>query len=240
MKTLFILKVGSTFEELALTRGDFDTWIKAALSETALPVGVIDVEQGAALPELDAIAGVIITGAHAMVTDKLSWSVCLESWLPALVRKSIPILGVCYGHQLLAEAMGGLVDYHPRGREIGTVSINIFPAAMEDPLFEAMDSPILAQVTHAQSVLVLPPNAVWLAGNDYEPHQAYRLGQCAWGVQFHPEYSCEIMQAYIDRQQPALTAAGYDVALLKSKVQDTPEARCVLQRFARVCLRLSS
>lgn len=229
---LFILKVGTTFPATAAALGDFDTWTRTALGDLATPVVIWDVEDDASLPAVQACAGVIITGSHAMVTDRLAWSVAIEDWLPALVEAEVPILGVCYGHQLLAQAMGGEVGYHPQGKEVGTREIELLPACAADPLFRSLPPSFLAHTTHAQTVLHLPPGAVRLAANLHEPNHAFRLGARAWGVQFHPEYTPPIMRAYIEQQAEVLTRMGQDVARLLDDVSATPFAAEVMTRFA--------
>ena len=234
MKTLYILKVGTTFPETLKQLGDFDRWTVAGLNGSSFDVDVLDVEHGAVLPTPDACAGVVITGSHSMVTDNLSWSVALEQWLPQLLDAGVPILGICYGHQLLGRAAGGRVGLHPQGKEIGTVPVRLTDEGQQDRLFAGLPSSFPAHVTHAQSVLRLPDDAVLLAVNGFEPHHAYRLGDYAWGVQFHPEYDTEIMRSYIDQQTVELKGAGRDVAEILQGVTPTPEAGQVLCRFAEI------
>ena len=74
-----------------------------------------------------------------------------------------------------------------------------------------------------------------LAGNAHEPHHAYRIGERAWGVQFHPEFSADAMRCYIDTLAPSLSDAGRDVQALRTGVRDTPDAAALLGRFARLC-----
>ncbi|MGD8324363.1 MAG: glutamine amidotransferase [Gammaproteobacteria bacterium] len=236
MKRLFVFKLGSTWPDTARRLGDFDQWTARTLGTLDVPLEVIDAEHGMSLPGHARCAGVVMTGSHAMVTDDLPWSVKLESWLREALEQRVPILGVCYGHQLLARAAGGHVDYHPEGREIGTVEIRTMPASAADPLFAGVPESFRAHTTHAQSVLGLPPGAVHLAGNQYERNHAFRLGDCAWGVQFHPEYTTAIMREYIEGLAEQLRAAGVDVARLSEDVIDTPVARNILRRFGEsVC-----
>lgn len=234
MKSLYILKVGSTFPDTARRLGDFETWTRAALGDPGLPIEVRAVAAGDPLPAPEACAGAVITGSHAMVTDDLPWSLDLERWLPALLARGTPVLGICYGHQLLARAMGGKVGYHPGGPEVGTVTIRTHPLRAGDPLFGPLPETFLAHVTHAQTVLQPPPGAVVLAASAHEAHQALRLGATAWGLQFHPEFDAAIMRDYLRSKAEALASAGASVDARLGEVAETPEAAAVLARFGRL------
>jgi GMP synthase (glutamine-hydrolysing) len=98
------------------------------------------------------------------------------------------------------------VDYHPGGREIGTVDIDLLPAAVDDPLFASLPPGFSAHVVHAQTVMEPPPGAVRLAENAFEPTHAFRVGRRAWGVQFHPEFDLVRMTGYVDRLAADLVA----------------------------------
>ena len=160
MKKLYILKLGTTFPGIAERFGDFDAWTLAGLGNGRIEACVLDVEHGASLPEAVECAGVVITGSHSMVTDELPWSVRVEKWLPSLLEAGTPIFGICYGHQLLARAAGGKVGFHPHGKEIGTVQVQVLPDGASDVLFGRLPQTFTAHATHSQSVLRLPPNAV--------------------------------------------------------------------------------
>ena len=232
MKRLYIIKTGTTFHATLDQLGDFDTWTRAGLGATETKIGIVDAEHGAKLPPAADCAGVIITGAHPMVTDDLPWSIAIEKWLPSLLAAETPVLGICYGHQLLARAAGGVVGYHPRGKEIGTVGITCLPEAEHDPLFGDLPVSFPAHVTHAQTVLTLPTGAIRLAANGHEANHAFRIGPCAWGVQFHPEYTPDVMRAYIREQAGELAAAGMQTEHLLQAVTPTPEAGGLLGKFA--------
>ena len=233
MKKLYIVKAGTTFPATQKQFGDFDDWTVAALGATDISVEVIDVNMMSDLPPWQECAGVTITGSHAMVTDRLLWSVQLEHWIGELVANNVPFLGVCYGHQLLAQATGGEVGYHPLGQEIGTELIKRLPSSDNDPLCADLPDEFYAHTTHSQSVLNLPATAVRLAENSYEPNHVFRLGGCAWGVQFHPEYNAEIMLSYIEEQADSLRSRERDPQALIRAVQETPEAAALYRRFTR-------
>jgi GMP synthase (glutamine-hydrolysing) len=231
MKKLYIIKVGSTFPATKKWFGDFDQWTANALGPIDIDLEIVDAEHGAFLPKREECAGVVITGSHAMVTANMPWSVRLEKWIKSLLNARIPVFGICYGHQLLAQATGGLVDFHPRGKEIGTVCVQLLPSCSDDPIFQALPKSFLVHVTHSQTVLRLPKAAVCLAANTHEPNHAFRLGECAWGVQFHPEYDVGIMRSYIQEQANELESAGVEVSRLLDRVSETPIAAQILRTF---------
>jgi len=236
MKRIWIIKAGRTFERTAREFGDFEQWTAESLGVEAGRLQIFDVAGKQTLPKPWDCAAIVITGSHAMVTDSLPWSVQLESWTADAVQAEVPLLGICYGHQLLARSMGGEVDYHPGGREVGTVEIQLLESSSDDPLFIGLSTSISAHVVHAQSVLRLPGNAVRLARNDFDANQAFRLGPRAWGVQFHPEYHPGIMRSYIEHLADELLAARRDVTALLQRVRQTPVARQIARRFGRLAL----
>ncbi len=231
-RKLILLKAGSTFPDLIPRLGDFDQWLRPGLALPDEQVDVLEIWRDAPLPPPEACAGVIMTGAHAMVTDHLPWMRRALDWLPRLVAAEVPYLGICFGHQMLAEAMGGRVDFHPGGREIGCVDLHLYPACADDRLFHGLPERFPALAVHAQSVRELPPGATLLAGNAYEPHHAFRVGGHAWGIQFHPEFNRERMDAYVHHLSQQLCAAGQDCQKIRARLCDTPIAADLLPRFA--------
>lgn len=234
MKPLVIFKTGDSFSKISEQIGDFEQWIVDGLGDQHLPVAIIDPRKGDALPDIDTVAGGIITGSHSMVSDREPWSESLAAWLRAAVAGNIPVLGICYGHQLLAHALGGDVGYHPGGIELGTVSVNLTPSAKNDPLFDHLPDRFLAHVVHRQCVRILPEGAVLLAGNAFEPHHAFRIGDAAWGVQFHPEFGTAAMTGYIEEAMADSGSAEAVSGFSSNQVLPTDEAASLLPKFARV------
>lgn len=234
MKTLFIIKLGTTFESLRTHFGDFDHWTKIALGSTDMNTSTIDAESGASLPKAEECAGVVLTGSHSMVTENQPWSVKVENWIPDILEARVPFLGICYGHQLLAKAAGGQVGFTPKGREIGTVKVYLLSAHGQDKLFGSFPKQFAAHTVHSQSVLRLPPEAIHLATSADGLHHAFRIGDCAWGVQFHPEFSEDIMKAYIKIQANDLLSEGRDAEKLLLMVRETPAALKTARNFCRI------
>lgn len=218
--------------ELRQQRGDFDDWMVEAMDLCRSEVETIDVSLGDRLPEFHQVNGIVITGSHAMVTERHDWSEYSAEWLQIAAQKQIPTLGICYGHQLMAYALGGSVAYMPDGREVGTLPVTLQPAAQGDFLLRDLPQNVWVQLSHRQAVMELPPDAVWLASSDRVPFEAFRYGDRVWGMQFHPEFSVDVMQAYTRYAHEGLMREGFDADAIYSQIQDTPDGLKIMQRFA--------
>tara|TARA_R110002012_G_scaffold6176_4_gene28177 strand:+ start:3246 stop:3962 length:717 start_codon:yes stop_codon:yes gene_type:complete len=234
MTCVLIVKTGDAFPEVVDQHGDFETLFMQQLS-TALPahreLKVWDARQGSAAPAVNTLAGIIITGSHSMVSDAEPWSEALKPWLQEALANGTPMLGVCYGHQLMAAAFGGISDYHPAGRETGTHTVRLTGAGREDPLFSQLPERFAAQLTHAQSVMQAPPGSTVLAHNKHDAHQALRYGAKQWSVQFHPEFTAPVMRAYLERQRDTLLDQGTAPDALLESVEECHAASSLLRRF---------
>lgn len=228
-----IIETGQPVPSMKRHRG-FPHWIRVAAGLEADDAVVVNVQGGERLPEdRNGFAGVMITGSGAMVTDKEDWSEATADWLRDAIHTGVPTLGICYGHQLIAHALGGEVGWMPK-REMGTVEIETHDEhAGNDPLFANLPSRFPAQATHLQSVLRVPEGAVILAKSDADPHHAFRFGDHAWGLQFHPEFSGTMMKGYVEARKDRLAEEGICHKALSRGVSATPHARKVLRRFVR-------
>ena len=233
-RPLLIIKTGTTLQGLGERRGDFEQWIADSIADDSVQILVREVWRGEPLPAPGEILAAIITGSPAMVTDQEPWSEYTAEWLGTAVQSGLPTFGICYGHQLLAHALGGRVDYHPRGREIGTVEICLNKSVAGDQLFGEYSGCFPVHVSHSQTVIELPAAAVVLAANDFEPNHIVRYSQLCWGVQYHPEFDEDIMRAYIEGRQEALLSEGLDPQFLLEHIVPAEQAETVLRRFLAV------
>ena len=233
---LLILKLGDTLADLAAERGDFEDWFIAASGADRSLATVFDPRTGHEFPAAERHAGIILTGSHSMVTERLEWSERTATWLRSVVGARVPILGVCYGHQLLAHALGGVVGENPRGTQEGTTTVTLSAAGAADPLLGALGESFDAQLSHSQSVLRLPEGAVVLASDSWDANQAVRFGPAAWGVQFHPEMDAHMTRAYVQATSATLRAEGQDPASILGAVREAPSAAQLVSRFVRMAL----
>jgi GMP synthase-like glutamine amidotransferase len=149
----------------------------------------VELDGGEPIPPLEGFDALLIMGGPMDVWDEatLPWlkaeKAAIRRWVADLDR---PLLGICLGHQLLADALGGRVE--PMARpEVGLSEVTLTAAAAADPLFRDLPSPLPCLQWHGSAVTALPAGAVCLAGNAAAAVQAFRVGRAAYGLQFHVE-----------------------------------------------------
>ncbi len=230
MKQIALITTGTTIEEIKPRFGDYEAWFAEGLGVTDLLR--VDVFRHQPLPDPDHIDAIVITGSPAMVSSREDWSEKTAQWLSLAVARGLPTLGICYGHQLLAHALGGRAGPNPRGRQIGTVSTQIIDTNEKDPLLGHLPASLSTQASHSEVVLELPPGAQRLATSPLDDNFSIRFSEKAWGLQFHPEFSAPVMREYIALRSGAIRQEGLNPEGLMQKVTDTPEAKTVLKKFA--------
>ena len=233
MKPVLIIRTGRAPDRIRARHGDFPHWFRLGAGLHPQQLRIVDVAAGEALPAPREVAGAIITGSAAMVTERSAWSERTAGWIRDAMDAELPLFGVCYGHQLMAHALGGRVDYLPGGREIGTQAIEVSAAGAQDPLARGLPASFRAHTTHEQSVIEPPGGAAVLARSARDPHQLLRYGPHALSAQFHPEFNAEVMRAYIRRKHADMRREGTDPQQIFSAVAATPIARRLLRQFSR-------
>ncbi|MGH8878809.1 MAG: type 1 glutamine amidotransferase [Stackebrandtia sp.] len=164
-------------------------------------------------------------------------------WLPAtrtLVRQaldeSVPVLGICLGGQLLAHVAGGTVEGDVGAPENGSTPITIRSEARDDRLFAGLPETVPAIEHHVDAITALPAEAVWLAETQRCPYQAFRVGESAWGTQFHPEIGPERVRGW-DAEQLRKDGFDHESIARRAETDDAtarPTWEKVIRRFAAV------
>lgn len=211
--------------------GDMGEMFLRAFPAHPHDMAVCNVSKGEKLPDSRRLSGAIITGSSAMVSDKIPWIDDVVRWTIDAISVRLPLLGVCFGHQLIAKALGGQVCVNTTGPEYGTIEVECTADSGTDPLFSHMPGRFLAQAAHFQTVSSLPPHAITLAKGT-SGIQAARFDTNCWGVQFHPEFTKSDIDAIISTV--ALSHSNEIGARLFSNrmmLQETPDAATLLHRF---------
>lgn len=148
----------------------------------------VELDAGEAVPSFDGYDALWVMGGPMDVweEDAHPWLIQEKQAIRAAVRRGLPYMGVCLGHQLLGEAMGGKVAKAARA-EVGILDVDLTPAGRADPLFAGMAERFKALQWHGAEVAVAPPDAVVLARSPLCAVQAMRVGHNAWGMQYHTE-----------------------------------------------------
>ncbi len=230
MSSVLILKTGRTFPELAAKFGDFEEWIIRTSEFPADLFFVLDVQQNDPFQFKGDIKALIITGSHSMITENAPWMEQTVRFVKNAAEKSIPQLGICFGHHLLARAFGGQVKDLPGGPEYGAVKVNLTETGKEDPLFNSMPAEFFAFMSHQQSVLKLPPQALKLAFTYMDSNAAFFLQPNIWGVQFHPEFTMEVMRFYLQFYFKVPTEK------LPNRLKPCQQSKALIKRFLHLAL----
>lgn len=229
--TLLLIQTGTPPVEIASDHGDLPIWFGNLLAPWRNKIRVARVFAGEPLPAPDSDTIAVITGSWDMVTERLAWSEMTAGWIRDAMAIEMPLFGVCYGHQLMAHALGGEVDYHPAGREAGSKTVTLSANGLTDGLLADHPAAFSAHLTHMQTVTRLPPRATVLASSSHDAHQIVRYGEHAVSTQFHPEITPEIARSLIAYRQAALRNEGIDPDKLSREVAESPVASAILTRF---------
>ncbi|GAA0650336.1 type 1 glutamine amidotransferase [Salarchaeum japonicum] len=164
----------------------------------------------------------VVSGSRASVYWDEDWIQPTREWVGEAAER-MPVLGVCFGHQLLADALGGTVE----GMDEYEIGYRTVSKTRDDPLLDGLGEEFLVFTTHSDAVTELPPDAELLAENDYGVH-GFRKGD-AVGVQFHPEYDMETAES-VTRRKDDLPAERKD-AVTDGITPENFEKACEAKRL---------
>jgi GMP synthase (glutamine-hydrolysing) len=226
--------------------GLFAAWLRAAGAE----LDVVRPDRGEPLPTLagDDVPhsgpdrrpkGLIVLGGSMSATDdeRAPWLPATRALLRQAIASAVPTLGICLGHQLLAVATGGVVGPNPAGKQMGVLPVGLSSVAKGEHLFAEVASQAMARSVQWNSDIVVeaPPGASMLATTPEGIPQVIRIGDAAWGVQFHPEVDHGIVAAWAAEDSPVTpteAAALADIADAADELAAT--WRPLAERFVEI------
>lgn len=221
--SLLIVVCGNAPSNIAQSHGDYLTWFQRGLGDrvSLVPWNILTNDTQPALEDYE---GVVITGTPASLTQPEPWMEVAVECIRNASESKIPLLGVCFGHQLVGAAFGAPTVLAAGDGEHGSLPITLSPAGREDPLFKGLPCTFEAQFSHYDKVdeqaVAFSNGLRVLASSSHTPVQALAAGEYIRSVQFHPEFSRDVMARY-------LAADGIDATL----AHECPEAASIFQRW---------
>jgi len=198
---------GHMLTELIRLNDNIENQVNVRLSQYLLP-------QGEFPNSVDQHDAYITSGSKHSVNDQLPWIEQFQSFTVNACKASIPYIGICFGHQMLAKALGGSVEISNKGWGIGCTTYQFEPL---DPLL--IDVPEIGLrsmslcISHKEQVTTLPNKSVVIAGNSFCPNSVVLFTPTAIGIQGHPEFSIEYCRDLMNLRHTLYPKACYEEGL---------------------------
>ncbi len=180
--------------------------------------------------------GVIVGGVgHIFISDNAPFQEPVLELIRYLLEQNIPTLGICFGAQLAALALGGTVERKPEMFEYGTYQMYLEDEAKNDLMFDGVPSPFNGQMGHKDSITELPEGAVRLTYSDACPNQAFYFpGKKFYVVQYHPELDEKGLKDRLAYYRDHYARDEKQYQELRDRITDSTDASKILERFIDV------
>ena len=178
----------------------------------------------------------LITGSRHDAYSDIPWIQALRAWIRQAHDADVKLAGVCFGHQVIAQALGGEVVKSTKGWGLG---VSVHPMLADEPWMAPAREQIRILASHQDQVALLRPGATLLAGNDFCPNFMFLQGDHIVAIQGHPEFSVEYNRALIERRRGLLPDERYQSSLssLEGEVDSATMMQWLLQFLGILPLR---
>lgn len=224
---ILIILAGHAIDIVKAQYGDFDAQFSHITGLKHPTYSFADEWPQKAIPAAKDFDGVIISGSAAMLNDDEAWMTAATQWVKQTIHDEVPLLGVCFGHQLLGKAASGEVGPNPTGRSNGTRTVYLND--VNDLIFSQIPRSFQVQVSHRDVILTKSDKITVLGKSDHDEHHVIRCGSCAWGVQFHPEWDMSTSEIY------AKARASANLEATLQTLSPSPDAGHILKHFVDFC-----
>ena len=216
--------------------------IRDFLAEDGIPWDAVELDAGDQIPDLDGYDALVVMGGPMDVwdEDEHPWLVAeKEAIREAVTDRGMPFLGICLGHQLLADALGGRVA-PMEAPEVGILEVELTADGEADPLFKGVSPVSKCLQWHGSDIVETPPGARILARSPACRVQAFRVGEKAYGLQYHVELTATTItdwgeiQAYEESLEKILgpgALGGLDAEAKRHMDVFARDARCLYDNF---------
>ncbi len=228
MKNVIILDCGPSLSEVSQQFGFAPDWIMAILEDSECSFTWVKSYEGKTVKHSEGDAW-IITGSPRSVYDELDWMLDMEEKIRNAQHHNKPVLGICFGHQLIAKSFGGRVELNPKGWELGVYPIELTERGLRSRLLSGFKNHSAVYESHGDCVTVLPENAVELAFNN-KGNQAFTIHGNMHGVQFHPEFTWDIIKKYVS------VRSAQGVAVDDPSIPESNAGEVILHNFIEIIL----
>jgi GMP synthase (glutamine-hydrolysing) len=235
MRKVLLYKTGETDPTLVTDIGDYESWFGRVLGDRC----ALEVHRAFERPRhrLSGYDGLVLTGSPRSLVEPEPWMDDAAAFVREADGVGVPVLGVCFGHQLIGWAYGGRVRMNPNGWEIGSCEVALTDDGARDALFAGVPARLRVNESHRDEVGALGPATRRLAGGTHTETQALAVGDHVRGVQFHPEMNGAVIRRLIEHRRQLLTvdaaerARAFSCDRAIADACDTPDAERVLRNF---------